>query len=162
MRKHGLIVLAVLAILFSASCSSEYRDDLSPMQLCEEILGNLDLKEEFESYSPTETEYIFENVETAYEGYLLYSKDSDDLREIGIFKCNSKKERASLVSALEAYIRQLKEEKRSFVVNYLPNEIKTLEGATVKEYGNYVLFSMLPPENQASFLSTAENILKLS
>ena len=91
---------------------------------------------------------------------VIYSTSSDDISEIGIFHAVSEEKSLELLDDLTDYLSDLKEEKGAFVRNYLPDEQKKLDGAKVRRFGNYVVFTVLPEAQSNAVFEKIDKILK--
>ena len=58
------------------------------------------------------------------------------------------------------YIKNLQEQKRDFLSNYAPDEVKKLNSAEVRRFGNYIIFTISDPDDKNYVFSKAEEILK--
>jgi len=89
---------------------------------------------------------------------VIYSNSSDDIGELGIFRAPDENTAALLFSEVKSYVDQMKNEKRDFLKNYLPNELSKLDNAEVRQLGNYVVFSFIDDSDQ--IFKEIEKILK--
>ena len=58
------------------------------------------------------------------------------------------------------YIKNLQEQKREFLNNYSPEEVKKLNSAEVRCFGNYIIFTVSDPDDKNYVFSKAEELLK--
>ena len=63
-----------------------------------------------------------------------------------------------LMTHIEAYISEMQETQRAFIGSYAPLELPKLDGATVKQFGNYLVYSI--SENNEEIFSSIEKTLK--
>ena len=154
------IFLASLCNLICACSKKQYNDTVD----CEYITDALQSKalagEEYSTYAYEDISFILDEIE-GFDSYsVIYSSSSDDIGEIGVFHAVSADKSADLLDDIAEYLSELKKEKISFVKNYLPEEQKKLDGATVKCFGNYVVFTVLDASQSKAVFAQIEQILE--
>ncbi len=156
-----LCLFLVLTLLISAmsSCSARQYSDVYS---CEDIVFELKrdtLDQEYTEYSPDDVKYMIKNASLFNSHSIIYSSSSDDIGEIGILRANNKENREALYQAASEYISELKAEKRAFVENYLPDQLEKLDFAEVRRFGNYIVFTVLGPDERDKVFKKIEDIL---
>ena len=159
MKKYIAILLSLIFCISFASCAqTKYDDSLSCSDIAtaldEEFLGT----EEYEAYEESDIKYMF-NSDDFDSCRILYSISSDDIGEIGVLHAKDAQGADKLLDEVNEYIEDIKEEKSDFLRNYLPEEFKKLDNARVKRFGNYVIYTVLEPEQSQRIFERAKEIL---
>jgi isocitrate dehydrogenase kinase/phosphatase len=92
---------------------------------------------------------------------VLYSRDSDDQGEFGIFKANNSVTAEELFVLVNEYINRSQRERRNFIENYIPSELKKLDNADARIIGDYVIFTILDENQSREIFSKATELLKV-
>lgn len=151
---------ALLCLAVLVSCSRQtYTDTLSCGDLGEEIITALGDGQEYLDYDSLHREYYFEDTEEYDDCRLIYSSDTNDINEIGIFHAPDAGKAAELEETCRDYIKGLREDSRDFIASYAPEELPKLDGAQVRRYGNYVVYTVLPSQSTEDVLSLVEEML---
>ena len=151
-------------LLFSAllcSCASnKYSETLSCGDITKSLKSDILADKEYKEYTDSEAKYVFDECESFDSCSIIYSASSDDIGEIGVFHANTEAEAIELLQDAKQHISEEKDDKSEFLRNYLPNEIKKLENADVRRYENYVVYTILSPEERDAVFSYVEKLLK--
>ena len=81
-------------------------------------------------------------------------------QEIGIIRAPSEKNAEEVLREAQAYLDQMRAERRAFVENYLPRELPKLNSAETRRFGSYVIYTILESERAALVFDKAEEALK--
>ena len=160
--KIRILLLALLLILcpnITACSGKEYRDDLKCTDLGMELTAALEDGQEYVELDDSHREFYFEDFEEYDDCYTVYSADTNDINEIGIFHAASEDRARELANSCEEYIEDMRENSRAFIASYAPEELPKLDGATVRRYGNYVVYTVLPEDKTQTAFETVENML---
>ncbi|MBQ8140829.1 MAG: DUF4358 domain-containing protein [Clostridia bacterium] len=154
------IILALSLLLCSCAKKAEYADGVS----CEDIAAYLSKTEldddEYAEYDREYFEYFFPDAKVPEDFKIIYSTDTGDIDEIGIFHTNSEAEANELSSATEAYIEEMRETQRAFIASYAPEELPKLDSAEVRTFGNYVVYAITDEDDKADIFLAVDNTLK--
>ena len=161
----GIRFLIVCILVFSvsllfASCSvSNYSRDYECAKLTDELIDTVLTEQEYSAYLDYDLKYIIKD-SSLFDSYsVIYSSSSDDVSEVGILRAKSKESLQELLNQATEYIEELKKEKRTFVENYLPEELEKINSAKARCIGNYVVFTVLESEKSESVFSHLEALL---
>ena len=87
---------------------------------------------------------------------VVRAKNAKNINEIGIFKAENGKAK-ELKPIIEKYLKEKQESYRA--MDYFPEEVEKIDFATVKVFGNYVVFSFLNEADTEAFYNAIENEL---
>lgn len=148
------LLLLTLTILFVSCSAPEYRDDKSCRELAESVKDDA---LEYEEHDKEYLEFFFEDSSLQDDFCIIYSRDTNDITEIGIFHAPDTDSARKLLPQIEAYISEMQETQRAFIGSYAPLELTKLDGATVKRFGNYLVYTI--SDNTSEILSGIEEYL---
>ena len=159
-KKAALIFYIAIILSILCSCSAKQYSGIVECSYITSALQNQVLKgQEYAAYSATDVAFILDDSDDFSSYSVIYSTSSDDIGEIGVFHANSEDEAIELLDDLTEYLYELKDEKSSFVRNYLPDEQRKLDGAKVRRIGNYVAFTVLDDNQSDAIFAEIEKIL---
>ena len=87
---------------------------------------------------------------------VVRANNAKNINEIGIFKVENGKAK-DLKPIIEKYLKEKQESYRA--MDYFPEEVEKIDFATVKVFGNYVVFSFLNEADTEAFYKAIENEL---
>ena len=161
MKKIICAISVILALTSLASCSRKsFKDGVACREVGSTIADTLDDGKEYLEYDENHRKLYFEDEEHYDDCYLSYSSDTGDINEFGIFHAPDSDHAEELYEDCMDYVEDMKENSRSFIASYAPDEIPKLDGATVRRYGNYVVYTVLPKEKSADIFANIEERLK--
>ena len=171
-RVLSLLIVAILSVTALSACNSTppdnstdtteapaYRDDIAVSDLDAAIQQKLPVPDGY--YSP-DSDYLgfyFEGAEGIVTEYVIQiSATSTNINQFGIF--HVKDGEAETMKALcESYIETMN--KRWVAqANYIASEHPKMEGAEVRIFGNYVVYTMLTKDDKATAFDTVKAALK--
>ena len=156
-----LICIFALALIFEACSTKEYSNSQGCETLTQTLMREISVPEgEFSSYSADELNFFFSSPALYDDISVIYSKDSTDISELGILHASSEEKAVELFEESKLYIKNLQEQKREFLSNYAPEEIKKLNSAEARRFGNYIIFTVADPDDKNYVFSKAEELLK--
>ncbi len=158
--KIFLPFILLVCLLFSSCSAKRYADDIDCKRITDTLKKEVLFLEEYSEYTSADIEFLFPNCSHFNSCSIIYSDSGDDIGEFGILHSSSEDEASMLLEDVNAYIKSINEEKRTFLKNYMPNEISKLDNATVKQFGNYVAFAVLDIEQSKTTFDKVENMLK--
>ena len=87
---------------------------------------------------------------------VVRANNAKNINEFGIFKVENGKAK-ELKPVIEKYLKEKQESYRA--MDYFPEEVEKIDFATVKVFGNYVVFSFLNEADTEAFYKAIENEL---
>ena len=154
------IFCIILCLICLSSCQRKaYTDTAECKSLGDGIISAIDDGQEYLDHDGTHTKLYFEDIEEYDDCRIMYSADTNDINEIGIFHAPSAKMAAELEESCREYISDVKEDSRSFIASYAPEELTKLDGAQVRRFGSYVVYTVLPSDKAESVFSHLEHTL---
>lgn len=157
MRKVRYISLACLLCLLFCSCAAEnYTDTLSCKEVANALVREILPQKEYKNYSENEILFLIDEKVSFDDCCFLYSSSSDDMSEVAVFHSS---EPEVLFDELSKYTDTLRQEKRSFVENYVPSELSKLDDGQARRFGNYVVLAILEKSERDAIFEEAKEIL---
>ncbi len=161
LKKTVACLLApVLIILCSCSREVKYTDKLSTEELSATIRATDLGEDEYAEYDREYFEYFFSSDTVPEDFKIIYSTETNDINELGIFHAKDTEELNELSALTSDYIKNMQNEQRAFIASYAPNELPKLDEAEIMVFGNYVIYAILDSEHRASVFLTAEKLLR--
>ena len=155
------LVLLTLALASSlCACAKSYADGRSCSIMSKSLTEALDDGQEYTEFESTHREYYFDDTEHYDDCSLLYSRDTKDICEIGIFHAPDENSAKELVEDCREYLDEMRTSSRAFVESYAPQELSKLDHAQVRRFGNYVAYAILPVEKTEDFFGSLEKMLR--
>ena len=102
-------------------------------------------------------EFSEDNLSYLIDYMVVKSKNAKNINEIGIFKVESANIQ-EMKALVEVYVANLQKSYRA--MDYFPEEVEKIDCATVKVFGNYVIYSFLNEKDTESFYDAIENTIK--
>lgn len=159
MKSLFCVLLLASAIFLSSCANKDYADDVKCANIIASVEEILPDTQEYEVFGEEHIKYNFERTETKDDACILYSADSTDINEIGIFHAASESFVAELAEEVENYLQDMRTDQRAFIQSYAPNEISKLDGSRVYVFGNYVVYTILPPHERNDAIEEIEHLL---
>ena len=157
MKRILCACLLCFACLNFAACSDQtYTDTLSCEEIANKLVSEISPSEDYKSYSNEEVGLLLDKNVEYDDCCFLYSGSSDDMSEIAVFHSA---EADLLFDKLSEYADTLRSDKRSFVENYLPSELKKLDDGQARRFGNYVILAILDKSERDAVFESAKNFL---
>ena len=149
------LLMLVIAILFTSCSRAEYSNNQSCRSLAESVKDD---GTEYEEYDEEYLKFFFEESSLQDDFCIIYSRDTSDITEIGVFHTPDSASARELMTVIESYIFEMQDNQRAFIGSYAPLELPKLDGAIVKRFGNYIVYSI--SDNNEEILSSIEKTLK--
>lgn len=158
MKKLSILLITVL-LLTLVSCGGDYIDTVSSSELATAAIASVTTDG---GTRVLDDDVILEFVEDEVPSYLrdytvIKSKNGKNINEIGIFRVEDRKA-SDMKKIVERYVSMLQSDYRN--QPYFPEEVEKIDFATVKVYGNYVVYSFLNESDTEAFYTAIENNLK--
>ena len=159
MKKHLMCsTLLSLCLLFASCGTPKYRNDIPCSDIVNALTSEILSADSYARYSDDELTFLLEDRSLYNDCCYVYTRSSDDISEIAIFKSSQDVE--ALKAKIEEYAALQKKEKRSFLENYLPSERKKLDECEVRRFGEYVVFVVLDEVDKAIVFDKVEVLLE--
>ena len=144
MKKYSFLFLILVAILLFSGCATEkYKDDVECKALVLSVTDQMPSELDFRELDESFREFYFEGADGFDDCYIAYSADSEDISEIGVFHAVSDEAAEKIEGVCYEYINDLSQNSRAFIASYAPEELTKLDGAEVRRYGRYVVYTVL-------------------
>ncbi len=158
MKKFTLaITLIVLSAILLSSCSS-YIDTVSASELAK--IGEASFTTDGGT-KVLDDDFILElsdeSISYLRDFTVIKANDAKNINEIGIFRVEDGKA-GDMKTLVSAYVENLKKQYSS--MQYFPEEAEKYETATVKVFGNYVIYSFLNESDTSAFYAAVEKAIK--
>lgn len=154
MKVYVIILLILLTPLTLCACAGGYRSDIGCAELGERIASSVPLDGGYFMQSENYLHYYFPEFEG--DAAMFKSASNSSENEFGIFKSSGN---ANARALCERYIERQRSEYLSAKGNYTPQEYEKYKNAAVYTCGNYVIYTIMTPEDSASLLSGIRAIL---
>ena len=151
--------LFICASLLFGCARKEYANNVSCAELLDTVLTALDDGMEYKDFDSAQRKFYFEDSDEADDCRMVYSLDTNDINEIGIFHAPDKEETQDIAEDCREYVEDMRQNSRAFIASYAPSELSKLDGAQVRIYGNYVIYAILPTELIESVFYEVERVL---
>ena len=162
-RIYLFAILIALILPFFASCSEQkYSDTVSCQELgnaTKSLLAKQNLLE-YELYDDMHIKYNFDATEIHDDSFIFYSAEVENIDEVGIFHTENKEHATAIASLAEKYISNMQKDQRAFIESYAPAEITKLDDARVYIMGNYVIYTILSPNDRNTVIKKIESLLR--
>ena len=159
MKRFFVFLLPILLILSACSSEPKYKNDLT----CDEVLKNAPLFERsaygYDRYDKDYVDFFFDGI-SPKDYVILYSQEQNDINEIGVFYASNEEERAEISAKVQEYISDMQISQRAFIASYAAEELPKLDGAEVRIYGNYVIYSILSQSDMQSLWDHVKSTLE--
>ena len=149
------LILLIISILSSSCSRAEYSDNTSCRSLAESVKSDA---LEYEEHDDEYLKFFFEESSLQDDFCIIYSRDTNDITEIGVFHAPNKNSARELMTVIEKYLSETQETQRAFIGSYAPLELPKLDNAAVKRFGNYLVYSI--SDNNDEIFSSIEKTLK--
>lgn len=159
MKRFFCVLLSAITVLLCACTQRSYSDDLGCANIISSVEKKLSDTQEYEVFGEKHIKYNFDDTEALDDACILYSTDSTDINEIGIFHAANPSYVAELADEVEDYLRDMRTEQRAFIESYAPNEISKLDGSRMYIFGNYVVYTILPTSERDVAIEEIEGLL---
>ena len=149
------MLILIISILSSSCSSQKYSDDKDCRSLAESVKDD---GTEYEEHDEEYLKFFFEDSSLQDDFCIIYSRDTNDITEIGVFHTPDPASAREFMTVVESYISEMQDTQRTFIGSYAPLELPKLDSATVKRFGNYIVYSI--SDSNEKILSSIEKTLK--
>lgn len=153
----SIVISFMLILTFLVSCGKSYIDTVSSSDLANTAISSF-VTEGGTRVLDDDVILSFTDEELSYlrDYTVIKAKASKNINEIGIFRVEDGKA-SDFKSFVDTYVSDTQRSYRS--MNYFPEEIEKIDCATVKVYGNYVIYSFLNEADTEAFYAAIENVI---
>lgn len=102
-------------------------------------------------------EFTDEDIPYIRDYTIVKANNSKNINEIGIFRVEYEKAK-EMKALVDEYVSNLQQSYRS--MDYFPEEVEKINCATVKIFGNYVIYSFLNEKDTEAFYDAIENTIR--
>lgn len=160
MKRFFCIILLTVCLILPSCSRSDYVDEANCADLGGQMTDSLDDGQEYLEFDSNHREFYFDDTEEYDDCYLVYSSDTNDINEIGVFHAPNGDEAKELFETCRDYIEDMQENSRSFIASYAPEELPKLDNAEVRRFGNYVIYTILPEDKAEAVFEKVEESLR--
>lgn len=151
------VVLVAAIVVIALLLNKSYTDEYTAEELYSKVINSFVTDGGNEILdSDVILEFSEENIPYLESYIVVKAKNAKNINEIGIFKIQNGKPK-DMKSLVDAYVSNLQQAYRS--MDYFPEEVEKIDCATVKIFGNYVVYSFLNENDTESFYDTIEKTL---
>ncbi len=166
MKKYTILrlictfLVALTALSCLAACGGgDWRDDVAVSSLDSAIQAKLPVPDGYYSPDSDYLEFYFEGAADLVSEYTIQiSATSTNINQFGIFRVKDG-EAENMKKICQTYIETSKN-RWVAQANYIASEHPKMEGAEVRVFGNYVVYTMLTADDKATAFATVEELLK--
>ena len=152
-----VIVVIVALVLVLLLTGKKYDDTLSAKELYSKIENSITTDGGVRILDDDVILEITDDDLTYLVDYtVVRANNAKNINEFGIFKVENGKAK-DLKPVIEKYLKEKQESYRA--MDYFPEEVEKIDFATVKVFGNYVVFSFLNEADTEAFYKAIENEL---
>jgi len=157
MKKLSILLITVLVFTL-VSCGGDYIDTVSSLDLANSAIASVSTEG---GTRVLDDDVILEFVEDEIPSYLrdytvIKANNAKNINEIGIFKVEDGKAN-DMKEIVESYVSNLQGQYRN--MQYFPEEVEKIDCATVKVFGNYVVYSFLNEADTEAFYDVIKDTL---
>ncbi len=106
------------------------------------LKSEIPLLSQYGTYSAEDVEFMLDT-DAAQAFSVIYSRDGEDIGEVGIFKAYEGEDVEDMLEEVREYIESVRTSRLTFVKNYIPEEMPKLDGARAMSLGRYVCYCVL-------------------
>ncbi|MBQ8311432.1 MAG: DUF4358 domain-containing protein [Clostridia bacterium] len=165
MMKRIFTVLLTLSLTVSfASCFRAYSfaDNVMISEITEEILDELNSPLHYMVDNTGFTDEYFALPDYVTEHAVLYTGDTNNIDEFGIFHVTDGNASAMETLLRERYLTASYEKNREFYDSYIPDESPKLRDAEVKSIGNYVVYAIMSAADRNTVFNAVRDELEIN
>lgn len=160
MKRITAGVLSFLFLILAGCQRIEYRDDLPCREIADRLCDLLPVTGGYAQFGKDHLTYSFENADGYEDECLMYSVLSEDVNEIGVFLADDEEDAEELKTRCEEYLSRMREEERAFIESYAPREAAKLDASEVRVFGEYVIYTVLSPDDRDRVFDEAKKLLQ--
>ena len=153
----GAIIVGDLSLF---SCGEDtYNSEIKSVDLANALCEAIG-EEDTAFYGEIQYELIFGSDIPECDKCIVYSTETNNIDEIGIFSARDNDEAERIEEILGSYIEEMSSSSRAFVASYAPDELRKLDAAEVFRIGNRVFYTVLSTSDRETVKEKARSMLK--
>ena len=139
----SITLLCLSLILLSACSSKTYKNDVATADLTKIASDKFAIDGGYKTYDADFMKFYMESaVSLVDSSSVIYDPAADDYAEFGVFRVASPDDVATVEAAVTDYLAYFKTTYEPQAQQYDPSERQKLNDASVKVYGNYVVYAI--------------------
>ncbi len=141
-----IFILCLLALMLVSCSKKDIADDKKCSELGSGLTQTLADNQEYHKFDDAHISASFPNKDSYNDRYVIYSADTNDINEIGVFHADSDEHARELLDDCKKYVEDMQNNSRAFIASYAPDELPKLDAARVERVGNYIIYTVLPDD----------------
>lgn len=160
-RTITLTLLVLLMLVAAVSCGAGYKDDVKAATLSASALEKIPVEGGYSNADADFIEFTFPACAEYADDYAIAyaSNTSANINEVGVLHAANTEDAGKLFDATKQYLADRKDAWMN-AINYTPDEHPKMENAVCRQYGNYVVYTILTNEDSSAVLDVIEGQLK--
>lgn len=155
-----LLIFLLLPTLAACFRTHSYHDGVMISEITEEILDDLHSPLLYLIDNTGFTDEYFKTPDYVTEHAVLYTGESNNIDEFGIFHVTDGNSEAMAALLLENYLTESYKKNKEFYNSYIPDETPKLRDAEVKIFGNYVVYAIMSPSDRHTVFNAVRDELE--
>lgn len=159
--KFLAFVLATVSLtLTSVSCNKpgNYRNDLDADAVINSLTVKIPVPDGYYEADDDYVDFYFPASDDIIDdSEIMFARASTNKNQVGVLKAENGRA-AELKALCESYIKTM-QERWVAQADYTPEEHPKMEGAEVRVFGDYVIYTMLLPADRDAVFAEAEKLL---
>lgn len=152
------IVAIVALVLILSIGNNNYTDTLSTAQIYNSVADSFSTEKGVKILDDDVIlEFTDDDLPYLKDYTVVKANYAKNINEVGIFRVESGKAN-ELKKIIEKYVKETQQIYRA--MDYFPEEVEKIDFATVKVFGNYVIYSFLNEKDTEAFYNAIENLIK--
>lgn len=153
----AIIALIPMAVLTSCGSSASYANDVPVSDICTKVDALLTNPKEFALMSADYIKGMMYVDTSKFADYAVKLRASGaNVDEYGIFKAPDNSDPELIRETVEAYLKMRVD---TWMPEYMPEEFPKMQSASVKVFGQYVVYCILDEATKANVFSAVESAL---
>ena len=157
MAKKLIASFLIFSFVITLCACDSYRNDIAVLEI-EKKISNIVKNDNLSDQSELYISEIMQIDTSIFDEYSIKAPDDTSLDEYGIFKCKSSGDARDTAKKLKKYLEFRLDE---WTGMYLQGEYPKLRDASVKAFGNYVVYLILDEDVQDTVYSKIGEMLKV-
>ena len=151
-----LSLVCFICLIFSSCAVRGYTDTLSCADIANELIEEISPSNDYKAFREEEISFLLDENIDYDDCCFMYSSASDDISEIAVFHSNNPD---VLFDDISKYAESIRKDKRSFVENYIPDELDKLNDGQARRFGNYVILAIFEKSERDKIFEASKKIL---
>lgn len=153
----AIVAIVALVLILSLVSNSNYTDALSSTQIYNGVADSFTTEKGVKILDDDVIlEFTDDDLPYLKDYIVVKANYTKNINEVGIFRVESGKAN-ELKKIIEQYVEETQQIYRA--MDYFPEEVEKIDFATVKVFGNYVIYSFLNEKDTEAFYKAIENLV---